>query len=157
MTGAEIRHRIEDMLYAYAMIIDDDRLEEWPGLFAEDCVYRITNAADYAEGLPHGMIWADSRAMLTDRVAALREANIYEAQRYRHLTGPFRIEEIAASVARVRSNFAVVRIMHSGDSDLFATGVYLDRIDLSPDPPCFIERIVVTDSQKIDTLLAIPL
>lgn len=157
MTGAEIRHRIEDLLYDYAMVIDDDRLEEWPGLFAEDCRYRITNAADYAEGLQHGMIWADSRGMLTDRVAALREANIYEAQRYRHITGAFRIEDVDGSVARVRSTFAVIRIMHNGDTEMFATGVYLDRIDLSGDSPCFIERIVVTDSQKIDTLLAIPL
>lgn len=157
MTGAEVRHRIEDLLYDYAMVIDDDRLEEWPGLFAETCLYRITNAADFAEGLPHGMIYADSRGMLIDRVAALREANIYEAQRYRHITGPFRIEEVDGSVARTRSTFAVVRIMHNGDTELFATGVYLDRIELAEDPPRFLERTVVTDSQKVDTLLAIPL
>jgi hypothetical protein len=40
---------------------------------------------------------------------------------------------------------------------LFAAGVYLDRIDVLADPCRFIERIVVTDSDKIDTLLAIPL
>ena len=34
-----------------------------------------------------GLIYADSRGMLEDRIAALREANIYERQRYRHLVG----------------------------------------------------------------------
>jgi hypothetical protein len=60
-------------------------------------------------------------------------------------------------VVRLRSNFLVVRIMHTGDAMLFATGVYRDRIDISVAPYRFIERIVVTDSHKIDTLLAIPL
>lgn len=157
MTAPETRHRIEDLLFDYAMVIDDDRLEEWPGLFAEDCHYRVCTAADYAEGLPLGMIWADSRAMLVDRIASLREANIYEAHRYRHVTGPFRIDAFDGSVARVRSSFAVIRIMHDGDTDLFASGLYRDRIDLSGETPLFLERIVVIDSQKIDTLLAIPL
>ena len=42
-------------------------------------------------------------------------------------------------------------------ASLFATGRYLDRIDVSRAPYRFIERLVVLDSQKIDTLLVIPL
>jgi anthranilate 1,2-dioxygenase small subunit len=51
----------------------------------------------------------------------------------------------------------VARIMHDGATTLFATGRYLDRIDISAAPYRFNERIVVLDSDKIDTLLAIPL
>jgi anthranilate 1,2-dioxygenase small subunit len=47
--------------------------------------------------------------------------------------------------------------MHDGVTTLFATGRYLDRIDTSTNPYRFSERIVVLDSDKIDTLLAIPL
>jgi len=50
-----------------------------------------------------------------------------------------------------------VRIMHDGTSMLFASGRYLDRIDISKTPFRFNERVVVLDSDKIDTLLAIPL
>jgi len=57
----------------------------------------------------------------------------------------------------VRSNFITVRIMHDGETSLFAAGRYLDRIDLTSQPYRFIERLVVLDSQKIDTLLVIPL
>jgi 3-phenylpropionate/cinnamic acid dioxygenase small subunit len=95
--------------------------------------------------------------MLKDRVSALREANIYEAQRYRHIVGPIWIEHESDGVATARSNFLVIRTMHTGDMMLFASGVYFDRIDTSGDPCRFIERVVVTDSDKIDTLLAIPL
>ena len=51
----------------------------------------------------------------------------------------------------------IARIMQSGETTLFATGRYLDRIDVGREPYRFIERLVVLDSQKIDTLLVIPL
>jgi anthranilate 1,2-dioxygenase small subunit len=57
----------------------------------------------------------------------------------------------------VHSHFVVARIMHDGVTSLFATGRYLDRIDISGPQYRFSERLVVLDSDKIDTLLAIPL
>ena len=60
-------------------------------------------------------------------------------------------------MTEVRSNFIAVRIMHDGEMSLFAAGRYLDRVDISAEPYRFIERLVVLDSQKIDTLLVIPL
>ncbi len=142
---------------AYADCIDDDRLEEWPDFFVEDCRYLITSRDSHAAGLRHGIIYAASRGMLTDRVMALRRANIYEPQRYRHIIGPVRIDRVEDGVAAARSNFLCVRIMHDGASQLFATGRYLDRIAVGTTPFRFIERTVVLDSQKIDTLLVIPL
>jgi hypothetical protein len=41
--------------------------------------------------------------------------------------------------------------------NLFATGRYLDRISCAEGSPRFAERLVVCDSNRIDTLLAIPL
>jgi len=53
--------------------------------------------------------------------------------------------------------FMVVRIMIDGSQELFVTGRYLDQIELSGETPLFAEKLVVLDSDKIDTLLAIPL
>jgi anthranilate 1,2-dioxygenase small subunit len=151
------RRRVEALLAHYVDIVDQDRLEEWHDLFVDDCRYRVTSALDYRDKLPHGVIYAVSKGMLRDRVSALREANVYEAQRYRHIVGPTWIEDDTGATVRARSNFLVIRTMHSGEMLLFASGAYFDRIDVSTDPCRFIERIVVTDSDKIDTLLAIPL
>ena len=107
--------------------------------------------------MQHGVIYAASRGMLIDRITALRQANIFEPHRYRHIVGPIRVEQVDTTVARVRSNFLAVRVMHDGEMTLFAAGRYLDRIDLTSQPYRFIERLVVLDSQKIDTLLVIPL
>ena len=53
------------------------------------------------------------------------------------------------------ANFLVVRTMENGESTLFASGRYVDRILLRE--MLYEERIVVCDSRRFDTLLAIPL
>ena len=157
MADLAIRLGVHDLIAAYADCIDEDRLEDWPDLFVEQCRYLITSRASHEAGLRHGVVYAASRGMLVDRVTALRQANIYEPHRYRHIVGPIRVEQADATVAAARSNFIAVRIMHDGETSLFAAGRYLDRIDLTSRPYRFIERLVVLDSDKIDTLLVIPL
>ena len=142
---------------AYAHTIDSDALETWPDYFTADCHYRITHVENEREGLPAGIVWADSRDMLADRVAALREANIYERQRYRHLLGMPLVEEADAQGARARTPFMVARIMHTGETDVFATGVYQDRFVRQDGRLLLAERVAVCDSTVTDTLMALPL
>lgn len=145
----------------YARCIDADELEWWPDFFAEKCFYTVTTADNHREGLAAGMIWADSQGMLTDRVSALREANIYERHSYRHLLGQPLPRPPAdgdpADEPRTETSFLVVRIMRDGSTDLFASGRYLDRWTLATGEPKLAERVVVCDSKRIDTLLALPL
>ena len=146
-----------NLLAKYADCIDTDALEQWPDMFTERCVYKITTAENQARGLPIGILYADSRAMLKDRVKALRDANIYEPQRYRHIISAVCITERDGAIFGARSNFLVVRTTADGTQDLFAAGCYIDRVDFSGDRPRFAEKLVVLDSDKVDTLLAIPL
>jgi anthranilate 1,2-dioxygenase small subunit/terephthalate 1,2-dioxygenase oxygenase component beta subunit len=146
-----------DLNARYAEAIDEGRLEEWPDFFTDDGKYRVTTAENVAQNLPLSLIYATSRAMLRDRVKALREANIYEAQRYRHMLGPSRIEPAEQVALRVRTSFMVARIMHTGETTLFATGSYRDVVVLDGETARFAERTVILDSRQIDTLLAIPL
>jgi 3-phenylpropionate/cinnamic acid dioxygenase small subunit len=149
--------RVARLNAAYAATIDADRLEAWPDFFVDDCLYKITSAENHRRGYSAGIIYADSRAMLRDRVTALRTANIYERQSYRHIVGLPVLGETGADSIAAETSFLVVRIMRDGRTDLFATGVYIDRICGEGDNPRFAERIVVCDSGHFDTLLAIPL
>ena len=143
---------------AYADAIDSDALERWPSFFTAHCHYRITTAENEREGLAAGIVFADSRAMLEDRVAALREANIYERQRLRHLIGMPLLESAhGAAHAAARTPFMVARIMHTGETMLFATGVYLDRFEREASGLQLETRVAVCDSNVTDTLLALPL
>jgi anthranilate 1,2-dioxygenase small subunit len=141
----------------YIRCIDDDRLEEWPNHFHGPCLYKVTSAANYREGLEAGIIFANSRGMLQDRVSALREANIYERQSYRHILGPPAILSENGPEVRTETPFLVARILQDGDTDLFATGRYLDRYRIVDNQAQLQERMVVCDSSRIDTLLALPL
>jgi 3-phenylpropionate/cinnamic acid dioxygenase small subunit len=142
---------------AYAEAIDSDALERWPDFFTEDCHYRITHVENEREGLPAGIVYADSRAMLQDRVAALREANIYERQRYRHLLGIPVLQDGADDGLHARTPFLVARIMATGETQLFASGVYQDRLVRRDGVLRLASRVAVCDSTVTDTLLALPL
>jgi anthranilate 1,2-dioxygenase small subunit/terephthalate 1,2-dioxygenase oxygenase component beta subunit len=157
-TGLEHQLTVQDLNARYVEAIDDDKLEAWPDFFTEDGCYLITTAENVAQNLPLGMMYATSRAMLRDRVRALREANVYETQRYRHILGAPRIITSEGSAIRARSGFIVVRIMHTGEMTIFATGSYEDKVLLDPAGGArFADKTVVLDSRAIDTLLAIPL
>jgi 3-phenylpropionate/cinnamic acid dioxygenase small subunit len=153
----ELMLKIQDLNARYVQAIDDDKLEAWPDFFTESGRYRITTAENVERGLPLGLIYATSRAMLRDRVRALRDANVYEAQRYRHVIGAPLIEPAAGGMVRARTCFMVARIMHTGETMLFATGCYHDRVVVDDGDPRFAEKVVILDSRLVDTLLAVPL
>jgi len=153
----ELKLKVEDLNTRYAQAIDDDKLEAWPDFFIEQGRYRVTTAENFERGLPLGMIYATSRAMLRDRVRSLREANVYEAQRYRHVIGAALVTPGEDGTLKAQTSFIVARIMHGGETMLFATGRYHDHVVDDDGRPRFAEKIVILDSRLIDTLLAIPL
>jgi anthranilate 1,2-dioxygenase small subunit len=141
----------------YARCIDDGDLAQWPSFFTEQCVYRITTADNYRRGLPASLVYAASRGMLIDRVASLRDANIYERHSYRHLLGYPHLLSDEGPEVRSETAFMVARIMRDGSTSLFATGRYCDAYIVEEGRAKLRERIVVCDSSSIDTLLALPL
>ena len=151
----ELQFEVERLHARYAQALDSDKLEDWPEFFTESGRYRIATAENEARGLPLPVLYAEGRAMLRDRVASLRHANIYEPQRYRHIASGFLIEKLSNELVKSTANFLVIRIMQDGATMLFASGRYLDRIRV-PDM-LYEERVVACDSQRFDTLLAIPL
>jgi anthranilate 1,2-dioxygenase small subunit len=142
---------------AYARCIDSGDLAAWPDFFEEQCTYKITTADNYNRGLEAGVVFANSRAMLVDRVTSLKEANVYERHAYRHFLGQPYIEAQDGSQVRTETPFFVLRIMRDGTTEVFASGRYIDRYALRGGAAKLLERIVVCDSSRFDTLLALPL
>jgi anthranilate 1,2-dioxygenase small subunit len=160
VTGLEAvvrRLELEELYTDYVHCLDGDELERWLDFFTEDCFYRITSAENYEAGMPLGLIHATSRNMLKDRVAALREANIYEPQRYRHLVSSIKVVEELGATVDLSANFLVVRTMQEGDMTLFGAGRYIDQVRHQDGLWKFHRKTVVLDSRQIDTLLAIPI
>ena len=141
----------------YVRCIDDGDLGQWPGFFTTSCVYRVTTADNHRRGLVGSMIYAASYGMLVDRVASLRDANVYERHAYRHLLGQPCVISDDGTGDRSETSFMVARIMRDGTTDLFATGRYCDVYVRDEARVRLRERVVVCDSSRIDTLLALPL
>ncbi len=140
----------------YADCIDEARLEEWPAFFTEDCLYRIITREGYRNKWPAGIMHCEGRGMVSDRILSLRRANIYETQIYRHLTSSLRIKGEEQGGWRVHTNFAVIRTMRTGEMIVFVAGFYDDLIVERDGKLLLRERSAVLDSERIDTLLAIP-
>jgi anthranilate 1,2-dioxygenase small subunit len=81
------RAAVCDLLAEYGALIDMAKFDEWLDLFAEECRYRIVPRENFDRGLPAALVFCDSRAMLEDRIRALREANKYNIHTDRHVIG----------------------------------------------------------------------
>src|ERR1700722_12199534 len=92
------RFALYDLFAAYGALIDAGEFDGWLGLFAEACTYHIMPRENYERGLPAALMFCDSRAVLEDRIRALREANKYNIHTDRHLIGLPRIVDAGLTV-----------------------------------------------------------
>jgi 3-phenylpropionate/cinnamic acid dioxygenase small subunit len=153
----ELALRVETLIAAYADCIDDERYAEWPALFTEHCTYKITTRDNHRRKLPMGLVYCNNRNMLRDRITSMKNANVFEPHSYRHALSRTLLSDAPDGAIAARTSYIVARIMHDGQTDLFSTGVYEDRIVEQDGRLLFQERIVVTDSSSTDALLVIPL
>jgi anthranilate 1,2-dioxygenase small subunit len=152
-----LRLRVEDFYAEYAHTIDDDLLEDWPGFFTENGIYRVTTRENFDSGLPLALIYCDGRGMMEDRISALRTANIFEPHVYCHVMSALRVLGTSGGEIRARANFTILRTMPEGDTAIFACGRYFDRLVEEDGRLKFRERQAVLDSRQVDTLLVVPL
>lgn len=151
------RFALYDLYAAYGALIDLAEFNGWLALFAETCTYHITPRENYDLGLSAGLVFCDSRAMLEDRIRALCDANKYNIHTDRHLIGLPRLVGHEAQESLVEAPFAVYQSDQEGESRLFATGLYRDRIVVEAGVPRFRDKLVLLDSFAVPSLLATPL
>jgi anthranilate 1,2-dioxygenase small subunit len=149
--------RIDTLNRRYGHVIDEDQLEDWPGFFTEDAHYMVTTRQNHEANMPVGLIQCENHAMMEDRISALRIANLFEPHSYRHLIDPPIVTDINNSEYCLQTSFACFRTVQGSAPEIFCTGKYLDQIIDDGEHLLFKERIVVCDSERIDTLIVIPL
>jgi 3-phenylpropionate/cinnamic acid dioxygenase small subunit len=123
----ELRLEIDEFNAAYAYVIDEGNLEEWPDFFTEDGLYRITARENADAGLPIGLIYCDGRGMLIDRTRAILKTTSHEPRYLRHFCSNVRILAVEPD-GRIqsRSNYLVTETLMEGDTRIFQAGRYED-------------------------------
>lgn len=151
------RALVEDLLRRYVRSIDDGPLDSWPDHFTDDGRYLIISREAHAAGQKVGFYFCEGKGMLSDRILTLSHTAIYEPQTYRHIISATHIGNQDGEVVEAETNYLVVRTTQDGDMTVFSAGKYKDRIVIRDGVALFQEKLVLTDSTKMDTLLALPI
>jgi 3-phenylpropionate/cinnamic acid dioxygenase small subunit len=151
------RLALYDLFAAYGALIDAGEFDAWLALFAAECSYHIMPRENWQQGLPAALVFCDSRPILEDRIAALHDANKYNIHSDRHLIGLPRLVAEEGEAALVEAPFAVYQSDQEGETRLFATGLYRDRIVAAVGGLKFRDKLVLLDTFAVPSLLATPL
>jgi len=157
MDKYRLRLELGELQDRYINTLDNNRLEQWPELFVEDCLYEIIPKENEDMGLPIPLVRCDNRGMLRDRVISLRHANIYEAHTYRHMVSGLECVQVDAKTADMQSNYLVIKTGLNGESDVYQVGRYIDRVVMTEDGWRYKTKRAIYDTLRVQTLLATPI
>ena len=157
MASIELRLEIEGLYTAYAAMLDDDDLDAWPDLFTEDCLYQVIPRDNFDRDLPLALIRCESRAMLRDRVTAVRETTMFEPRYVRHLISNIRVSPETDGVIEAQANYAVFETMTDAYTRVFNVGRYLDKLVREDGRLLFSEKRCVYDSVLVPNSIIYPI
>jgi len=151
------RLAIEDLYAEYAAVLDDQRFEEWPDLFTDDCTYKIVPRENYDRGLPLATLAFESKGMLRDRVYGVTQTLFHEPYYQRHLVSGFLMRRLTGDAYAVRANYLVVRTKAGALSELYSAGRYADVVVRDAGRLLFKEKLCIFDSELIPNSMIYPL
>ena len=154
--AADLQRDVEALYADYGEIIDEGRLDAWPDLFVEPCLYRIVSKENHDKGLPLSLMRCESIGMLRDRAFACQKLNVYGPRVWRHCITQVRIQPEGEHI-KSRANFAVFETLHDRPTQILTSGRFLDSLVRTPDGLRFREKICVYDSSLIPGSVVFPL
>ena len=157
MASIELRLEIEGLYTAYAAMLDDDDLDAWPDLFTEDCLYQVIPRDNFDRDLPLALTRCESRAMLRDRVTAVRETTMFEPRYVRHLISNIRVSSETDGIIEAQANYAVFETMTDAYTRVFNVGRYLDKLVREDGRLLFSEKRCVYDSVLVPNSIIYPI
>ena len=154
--GAALRFEIEDQYAEYADVLDTEDLERWPVLFVEDAFYDVIPRENYERDMPLAIMRCESRAMMQDRVRAIRETLMFEPRYVRHLISSFRIAANGDGKIDVTANYAVLETLPDEMTKVLNAGRYVDMLVREDGKLRFKQKRCVYDSSVVPNSLVYP-
>lgn len=150
----ELRLEIEEFHIEYCHALDLGALEAWPDFFTEDAIYRITARENADAGLPVGLVYADSKAMLRDRAFAIKHTQMFAPRYLQHFVTNVRV--ITAEPLRAQSNYLLLQTLVDGPTTIQQSGRYYDTFVRAGGKLLLKERQCVYDTLLIANDLVYP-
>jgi anthranilate 1,2-dioxygenase small subunit len=155
-TTRELRMEIEEFHAEYCWTLDCGELERWPDYFTDDAVYRITARENADAGLPVGLVYADSKAMIRDRAFALKHTQMYAPRTLQHFVTNVRVLEANGSLIKAQSNYLLLQTLVDGPTTIQQSGRYYDTFVRANGRLLLKERQCIYDTVLIANDLVLP-
>jgi anthranilate 1,2-dioxygenase small subunit len=152
----EVREAMTALMAEYAMLIDENRLEDWVELFDEACDYKVITRENVEQGLPNVLMWCDNKNMLRDRVESYRHVNLYNLHYDRHVLGPLHFTGQDGAIWKFDVSYSLFQTELEGASRLFSVGKYRVEALVDRDDARLRSIVVVADTGLVPSLLATP-
>lgn len=145
-------------LYAeYSACIDEQRFDEWPDFFTQDCSYRVVARENHDAGLPLAIMSLKGVGGLRDRVYGITSTVFHAPYYQRHIIGLPRITSGDETSLWVEANYLVVRTKRDQPSEVYNAGRYVDRIARTGASLKFADKLCVFDSELIPNSMIYPI
>ncbi|HEX4928878.1 MAG TPA: aromatic-ring-hydroxylating dioxygenase subunit beta [Burkholderiales bacterium] len=152
----EARLEIEEFHADYCWTLDCGDVERWPEYFTEDAVYRITARENADAGLPVGLVYADSKAMIRDRAFALKHTQMYAPRTLQHFVTNVRVLEDKGESIKAQSNYLLLQTLVDGPTTIQQSGRYYDTFVRRQGKLLLKERQCIYDTVLIANDLVLP-
>jgi 3-phenylpropionate/cinnamic acid dioxygenase small subunit len=152
----ELRLEIEEFHADYCWTLDCGDVERWPEYFTDDAVYRISARENVDAGLPVGLVYADSKAMIRDRAFAIKHTQMYAPRTMQHFVTNVRVLEAKGAQIKAQSNYLLLQTLVEGPTTIHQAGRYYDTFVRASGRLVLKERQCVYDSVLIANDLVLP-
>jgi 3-phenylpropionate/cinnamic acid dioxygenase small subunit len=160
--SSEVLARIDDLQARYIRALDDKRMDDWLACFSArpDSSYILNTAENEDRKRPLALILDDCRGRLEDRVSFVTRIwrGTYQDYRTRHFVQRTGCNADASAGLEVVTNFTVLFTPEdTGRTEVFAAGVYIDRVVPVDGGLVFLSKKAVIDSSLMARYLVYPL
>ena len=152
----ELRQEIEEFHADYCWTLDCGDVERWPEYFTDDAVYRITARENADAGLPVGLVYADSKAMIRDRAFAIKHTQMYAPRTLQHFVTNVRVLHADGDTLKAQSNYLLLQTLVEGPTTIHQSGRYYDTFVRTGEKLLLKERQCIYDTVLIANDLVLP-
>ena len=152
-----LHHEVDQFNAAYAAALDEQRLSDWVEMFTDDAFYLVISRENADKGMPVGLIYCDSKAMIHDRAFALEKTAMFAPRYLRHVIGNLQILDADNGAIRARANYVVIQVLYDRpEARLHQVGVYHDVFRRIDGALKLAERRCIYDNLLVDNALCLP-
>jgi 3-phenylpropionate/cinnamic acid dioxygenase small subunit len=141
-----------ELVQRTAMLLDDEKFDEWLKLFDAESSYELSA---YSTELRLWMTWQLSDRQALEIMLSNVDEHVRDPARRRHVIS-MPVVEVDVDQGRVTSNFSLFRTTPEGQSSLYMVGFYDDRIVRRSGTWLYAAHKVIIDTRMLDSFTHIP-